>query len=107
MIVNVNQIQKGVLEFVEKEIATKANGIKKFGVYFFMPTIAKKTSSYIDKLREFMPDMFEGENVKLDDVYNSSKTAIQKSGQFEFMGIIFNETDIDKVYTYIKGTSIA
>ena len=51
--------------------------------------------------------MFDNDGkLKIDEVYNNSKQAIQKSGQFEFMGIIFDETDIDKLYTHIKNTVI-
>ena len=103
MIVNLEQVQNGITNFIEKEIATKATGIRKFGVYFFIPTIRKTTTNYLTKAKEFMPEMFdENGNVELDKVYNVAKDAIKKSGQFEFMGIIFNETDIDKLYTYIK-----
>ena len=103
MVVNLEQVQNGVTNFIEKEIASKATGFKKFGVYFFIPTIRKTTADYLNKIREFMPDMFdENGNVELDKPYNLAKDAIKKSGQFEFMGIIFNETDIDRLYSYIK-----
>ena len=103
--VNLEQIQMGILGFVEKEIASKATGFKKFGIYFMMPTIKKSVVDYLVKMKSFMPDLFdENSNVDLDQFYNLAKDAIKKSGQFEFMGIIFNETDIDKLYSYIKST---
>lgn len=106
MVVNVEQIQNGITKYIELEIAQKAVGFKKFGIYFMMPTINKQVVNYLDKFRNIMPDTFdENGNVKVDAVYNSAKEAIKKSGQFEFMGIIFNETDIDKLYTYIAGTT--
>lgn len=105
MIVNLEQIQMGVLGFVEKEIASKATGFKKFGIYFMVPTIKKSVADYLAKIKSFMPDLFdENSDVDLDKFYNLAKDAIKKSGQFEFMGIIFNETDIDKLYSYIKST---
>ena len=108
MSVNIEQIQKGITLFVEKEIAPKATGIKKFGIYFMLPTIQKTVANYLTKVKELMPDLFdENGGIKLDEFYSQAKSAVQKSGQFEFMGIIFNETDIDKLYTYIKGTIIA
>jgi hypothetical protein len=104
MVVNVEQIQRGVLSFVEKEIAEKATGLTKFGIYFILPTISKQTMGYVDKLKAVMPEVLdENGNIKIDEVYNNAKIAVKKSGQFEYMGIIFNETDIDKLYTYIKG----
>ena len=39
MVVNIEQVQRGVVSYVEKEIGQKATGIKKFGVYFIMPSI--------------------------------------------------------------------
>lgn len=105
MLVNLEQVQIGIANFVDKEIGAKAVGIKKFGVYFIMPIIKKTISDYLLKLKNFIPDLFdENNNIDLDGFYNIAKEAIQKSGQFEFMGIIFNETDIDKLYTCIKST---
>ena len=103
MMVNLEQVQNGVTNFIEKEIAAKAVGFKKFSVYFLLPTIRKTTVDYLNKIREFMPDMFdENGNIDLDKFYNLGKDAIKKSGQFEFMGVIFNESDVDKLYSYIK-----
>lgn len=107
MVVNIEQVQRGVVSYVEKEIGQKATGIKKFGVYFIMPSINRYVAEYINKFKGIVPDMFDNDGkLKIDEVYNNSKQAIQKSGQFEFMGIIFDETDIDKLYTHIKNTVI-
>jgi hypothetical protein len=106
MVVNVEQVQNGVINFVEKEIASKAVGIKKFGIYFMLPTIKSKVSTYLFSIKDFMPELFdENNNIEISEVYNFAKDAIKKSGQFEFMGIIFNETDIDKLYAYITPTT--
>lgn len=104
MTITTQQLQKGIIDFVEKEIAQKATGIKKFGVYFFMPTIYQTVENYTVKLKGVMPTIFDGENINLDNLYNSSKEAIKKSGSVEFMGVIFNEADIDKLHYYIKSS---
>ena len=105
MVVNLEQVQMGVISFVENEIGAKATGFRKFGVYFMLPTIKKSVVNYMNKIKGFMPDSFdENGNIDLDEFYNTAKNAIKKSGQFEFMGVIFNETDIDKLYSYIKST---
>lgn len=101
--VTIDQIQKGVRDYVDAEIGSKATGFRKFGIYFVLPSIDKSITKYLSKLKEIMPDKFdENGNVNVDDVYNCAKSAIKKSGQFEFMGILFNETDIDKLYYYIS-----
>lgn len=108
MIVTVQQVQTGVINFIEHEIAQKAIGIKKFGIYFILPQINNKVPMLVNKYREveLAKDFFdENGNIKLDEAYATAKTAIAKSGQVEFFGIIFNETDVDKLYSYIKNTT--
>lgn len=103
MLISLEQLQAGIIRFVENEIVPKATGIRKFGIYFMLPAIQKTVVDYVSKIKEFMPDLFdENGHIKLDILYNYAKNAIQKSGQFEFMGLIFNEADIDKLYAYIR-----
>ena len=105
MYVNTQQIQIGVTNFIENEIAKKAVGANKFMVYFAMPIINKKIIQYIDTYSKntLTKDMFdENNNVDIDTVYNMAKSAVRKSGQFMMYGIVFNENDIDKLYSYIK-----
>ena len=106
MFVNTQQVQIGITNFIENEIAKKAVGFNKFAVYFAMPIINKKLTSYIESFSSnpLTKDLFdENNNVDIDAVYNMAKSAVQKSGQFVYFGIMFNENDIDKLYTYIRG----
>jgi hypothetical protein len=108
MFVNTQQIQIGVNNFIENEIAKKAVGFNKFAIYFAMPIVDKKITQYLNDFstNELTKEMFdENKNLDLDAVYNMAKSAVQKSGQFVFYGIMFNENDIDKLYTYIKGVN--
>lgn len=107
MIVTIQQIQLALATYVEHELAKKATGIMKFGIYFILPKIPKYVLGFVGKYIDnpFFKDMFdENGNVKIDEVYNTAKEAIRKSGQIEMFGFVFNETDIDKLYTYIKQT---
>jgi hypothetical protein len=106
MYINTQQIQLGADKFIENEIAKKAVGVNKFAVYFAMPIINKKITQYIESFSSnpLTKEMFdENKNVDIDTVYNMAKSAIQKSGQFVYYGIVFNETDVDKLYNYMKG----
>ena len=106
MFVNKQQVELGVTKFIENEIAKKAVGFNKFAIYFAMPIVTKKINQYLDNFasNSLTKDMFdENNNVDLDKVYGMAKNAVQKSGQFVYLGIVFNENDIDKLYTYIKG----
>ena len=108
MLINVQQIQRGLVNYVENEIAKRATGITKFGVYFILPKLSSNTAALVNVLRDniMFKDMFdENGNIELDAVYNGAKEAIRKSGQIEMYGVIFNESDIDKLYNYIKNTA--
>ena len=109
MFVNTQQVQVGIANFIENEIAKKAVGANKFIVYFALPIINKKVTQTINDFAQnpLTKHLFdENNNVDVDTVYNMAKSAVQKSGQFVYYGIVFNETDIDKLYTYIKGERI-
>ena len=69
------------------------------------PIIKSTAIKYLLKFKDYVPELFdENNNLDIDKFYSMAKEAIKKSGQFEFMDIIFNETDIDKLYAYIKPT---
>jgi hypothetical protein len=109
MFVNTNQIQVGLTNFIEAEIGAKATGVQKFATYFALPIINNKVVSFVNSFKEneFTKDFFNSNgDVDLDVIYNMSKQAIQKSGQFAVAGIIFSESDIDKLYSYIRSTKI-
>lgn len=102
---NIEQIQLGVMNFIENEIAKKAVGANKFISYMAMPIVGKQIPIYINNYasKPFVKELFdEDNNVDIDALYNMAKKAIQKSGQFMFCGILFNESDIDKLYSYIR-----
>ena len=108
MFVTVEQIQIGATNFIEQEIASKAVGFQKFATYFMLPKINKTIAEYIYRIKDnpMAKDFFtENGSVDLDELYQMSKQAIKKSGQFTVYGVILGETDIDKMYEYIKNTS--
>lgn len=108
MFVNTEQIKLGVISFIENEIASKAEGANKFFTYFIIPIVSNKISHYINAFseNEMTKDMFdENRNLDMDVVYSMAKDAVKKSGPFVVYGIMFNETDIDKLYAHIKKTA--
>ena len=105
MFVNAEQVKLGLTKFIDNEIGKKAVGFNKFATYFVMPIVESKIPQYIETFSNnmFTKDMFDkNKNIDIDKLYNYSKSAIQKSGQFVFADIIFTENDIDKLYNYIR-----
>jgi hypothetical protein len=104
MFVNTEQIQIGVTNFIEQEIASKAVGFQKFATYFVLPKINNVVAHYMLELKDnpIVKDMFnENGDVNIDELYNMAKQAVRKSGQFAVYGVLLDESDIDKIYTYI------
>lgn len=107
MIVTLQQLQMGVTNYIETEIAAKATGFSKFAIYFVLPKISSKIVDIVNSYKDnpMTKDFFaDNGNVNLDEVYKSAKSAISKTGQFTLYGIIFNESDVDKLYEIIKTT---
>ena len=109
MKINIEQTQRAITEYFNQEILTKTTGWKKF-------TTDLAFSLYKAKI----PDMFlrlsenalikgtgiidENHFIDIETLYTYAKSSIQKSGQVEFLGILFNDADVDKLYNYMKNT---
>lgn len=105
MIATLEQIQNAVVKFIDLEIGAKATGLTKFAVYFMLPKVSKTVVDLVNQYKDnslFKDYVDTNGNIKIDELYNSAKNAIAKSGQFTMYGLIFNESDIDKLYEYIK-----
>ena len=104
MFVTTERIQIGITNFIEQEMASKAVGFQKFATYFVLPKVNKTVEHYMQQLKDnpIMGDSFnENGDVNIDELYNMAKQAVRKSGQFSLYGVLLNENDIDKLYSYI------
>lgn len=84
MIVTAEQIEAGLIKYIDTEIGAKATGVQKFMIYFVAPSIPKLVTSKMAELRnnELFADMFdENGNVIFDILYKRAKDAIAKSGK--------------------------
>lgn len=109
MKVNIEQTQRAITEYFNQEILAKTTGWKKF-------TTDLAFNLYKAKLPEIFLRLSENALIKgtgvvdenhfidIEMLYTHAKSSIQKSGQVEFLGILFNDADIDKLYNYMKNT---
>ena len=107
MIISVEQARKAVSMFVENEIAAKASGMTRFGAYFFLGAMQNKFNGIVvDLLRNPIVAAMEltdvNGNIKIDEVYNAARSAMEKCGSISAMGIIFNQADLDKLYQLMQ-----
>lgn len=110
MVVSLSQIQLGVVEFIEKEIAAKAVGLQKFLYYGASFLVANNVEQIFHTLVEnpmvkATGILDENNNIDLDKLYQIAKYAIQKSGKVTVGGVILGESDVEKLYTTIKSMS--
>lgn len=107
MKINIEQLERAVHTYFNTEILTKATGFKKFtaGLVFEMYSAKLKTiliELLNNPLIKLSGIIDENNFIDVEQLYHAAKEAIHKSGQFTQLGIIFNESDIDKLYTIIQ-----
>lgn len=98
-------IELGIMNYIHQEIAAKATGLTKFLIYTGSFLGAAKGEKLIAQYLPILQnmDLIDAEgNIDIEALYNAAKQGIKQSGSFEFKGIIFDEKDIDKLYTYIS-----
>ena len=102
-------IELGIIEYIQNEIAVKATGVLKFLIYtgsFLGATKGEKLIAQYLPILKNMALIDEEGNIDIEALYDAAKLGIKQSGSFEFKGIIFDEKDIDKLYNYIKNKEI-
>lgn len=101
--VSLPQISKGLITFIEQELIVHGNNKQKFLMYFLMPQIPHKIEQLFDQYKDniILSDFIKAEGIDLNSLYKVAKEAINKTGSIELLGIILNEQDMEKLYTYI------
>lgn len=107
MTLTAEQVQRGVLAYADAEIGQNAVGLQKFVTYFAIAAFKDKLPKMLISLKNNpivqSLDIYNANgNINIDELYKAAKFAIEKSGSFQAYGIIFNESDIDKLYEYLK-----
>ena len=107
MKVNTEQLQRAVMQFFDSEIIAKATGFKKFTMGLIAELYRPKINNIINTLTNNtlvkMSDIVDENGlINIDHLYSAAKESIKESGQFVLFDIIFNESDIDRLYTIIQ-----
>lgn len=105
--VTLQQVQAGVVKFIDSYIAPKATGFSKFMIYFVTPSLYTIIEQKYKELQSsgLMPELFnETGNLNLDETYNRARTAMQKSGKILIPGLNYfaDEEDLTILYDLIK-----
>lgn len=107
MKVNIEQFEHAVLQYYNSEILSKATGFKKFTMSLVYEMYSTRIKMIImellnNPLIKMTGVVDENNFIDIDVLYHAAKEAIHKTGQFTVFGIIFNESDIDKLYSILQ-----
>lgn len=109
MNVTIEQVQAGLIKYIDSELAPKASGMTKFVIYFLAPSIPKRLQEKIAEVKQntMFSDFFDEDgNIKLDDVYNRAKEAMKHSGKIfiKELNYFADMQDIEALYQSIKNS---
>lgn len=107
MTVTIEQLQAGVIKYIDSYLAPKATGMQKFTLYFLAPSIPNMIAVKVQEFKNsgIVSDLFdETGNIKLDDVYKRAQEAMKKSGKLyiEKLNYFADEQDVQAIYNLIK-----
>ena len=102
-----NQVEVGIINYINNEIAIKAQGPMKFIIYTGMALGTPKLEEMFIQYKghpiiKALGIIGEDDEIDIDKLYTAMKKAISKVDTFEYMGIRFNERDVDSLYNYIR-----
>ena len=101
--VNLQQLQTGLSNYMDAEIISKAGSWDKLKLGFIKGRLVKQLPNMLNDLKQnfLFKDLFVNDMLDIEEVYSSAKSTIATTGNFKIGDIIFNETDIDRLYNYI------
>jgi hypothetical protein len=107
MTVTLEQIQNALAQYIDIELAPKAQGLTKFMLYFTVPSLPTTVAKYYRIMQESQvwANCFDDAgNVILETVRDQAVHAIEKSGKIFIKPINYfvDVTDIDKLYSILK-----
>ena len=102
-----SQVKEGLLNYIQNEIISKAEGPMKFvlytGVALATPKLDEMYNQYkhnpVIKTLDIIKD---NDEIDVQALHKAMRHAIVKMERFEFMGIIFNVNDVDNLFKYIN-----
>lgn len=109
MAVTFEQINAGLIRYIDSELGAKATGLTKFMVYFAAPSIPRMVMTKLTEYRmnPMFADMFdEHGNVNIDEAYKRAKEAMSKSGKvlIPMINYFADERDLEILFNSIKNS---
>jgi hypothetical protein len=98
-----DQIKRGIIRYINTDLAPVAPKPIGIGLAAFGPVVIES------KMKQFFSSglfsgtpLTDGNSVDVDEVYKLLKPAAENKWPIEMFGFHFTESDLDKIYRYIK-----
>lgn len=91
--------------YLEQELAPKSDGVRKVVLFMAIPVLTAKMPEVIRDFQqplEWLGAWTQDGFIEMDVLYPALKDAVHKSGTVPIMGILFDESDVDKVYAMAR-----
>ena len=101
--VGYEQIRRGIINFINRDLAPLAPKAVGIGMAAFAPTIIDAKMKQLFSSGLFNgTGIVDGNSIDVDEVVRLLKSAAENKWPIDFLGFHFTETDLDKLYHYIK-----
>ena len=109
--VNLNQLQNGIVKYIDNEIIPNISGWQKWVFGAVVSTAMLKTTNVFNVLKEnplikMLEVIDENDNIDIDTIYREFLKQAQKGAitfDVPMLGALtLNSTDVEKMYRYIK-----
>lgn len=109
--INLNQLQNGIVKYIDNEIVPHINGWQKWVFGAVVSTAMLKTTNVFNALKEnplikMLEVIDENDNIDIDTIYREFLKQAQKGAitfDVPMLGALtLNSTDVEKMYRYIK-----
>lgn len=91
--------------YLEQELIPKSDGIRKVMLYMAIPVMGTQAQQMLEQYKpaiKALGAMTEDGMIDLDVLYPRLKDAVHRAGKVPVMGVIFDETDVDKLHAIAK-----
>lgn len=101
--VSYEKVKNGISVYIMQEIAPLLPAGKGILVQAFAPVVIEANlKRYMGSEWIMGTGLVDGAMVNIDEIYKLLKTAAVGRWPVEFLGFEFNETDLDKLFRFIK-----
>ena len=103
MMIGLEQIRRGAMTYVTRELTPLMPAVKGALVEAFAPAVIDANlRRYIEKEWLEGTGFVEGNTVNVDELYRLFKLSASAKWPMEIMGFKFNEADLDRLVNYIR-----